>query len=144
MRGKRPEVVVRNLKAIFEHAFEISRQRGFYAMSLRDLSRSSELSIGALYGCIKSKNDIPNIACDTINFLQTEFLQCYEQDSPSIEALMSHLRHSVYLAEIWDSWFRFLFQEMQHLNDESRNCVLSLDRSHLQLLSAQILSLIHI
>ena len=50
LRGKRPEVVVRNLKVIFEHAFAISQQRGFYAMSLRDLSRSSELSIGALYG----------------------------------------------------------------------------------------------
>jgi len=138
LRGKRPEVVVRNLKAIFEHAFEISQQRGFYAMSLRDLSRSSELSIGALYGCIKSKNDIPNIACDTINFLHAEFLQRYQQDTASNEVLMSHIRHSVYLAEIWDSWFRFLFQEIAHLDDESRCCVSSLDRSHQQLLCALI------
>ncbi len=138
LRGKRPEVVVRNLKAIFEHAFEISRQRGFNAMSLRDLSKSSELSIGALYGCIKSKNDIPSIACDTINFLHTEFLQRYQERADSDEILMSHIRHSVYLAEIWDSWFRFLFQETQHLDTESRCCVSTLDQSHLQLLSTLI------
>jgi len=80
-------------------------------MSLRDLSRSSELSIGALYGCIKSKNDIPNIACDTIHYLHTEFLRNYKDRIASDEILESHIKHSVYLAEIWDSWFRFLFLE---------------------------------
>jgi len=138
LRGKRPEVVVRNLKAIFEHAFEISQQRGFYAMSLRDLSKSSELSIGALYGCIKSKNDIPNIACDTINFLHTEFLKEYQQQPTSDELLMTHIRNSVYLAEMWDSWFRFLYQETQHLDEENRCCVSTLDKSHLALLSTLI------
>jgi len=136
LRGKRPEVVVRNLKAIFEHAFEISQQRGFYAMSLRDLSKSSELSIGALYGCIKSKNDIPKIACDTIYFVQTEFLKDYQEQPDSDDLLMSHIRDSVYLGEMWDSWFRFLFQETQHLDDESRSCVSSLDKARLKLLSA--------
>ena len=138
LRGKRPEVVVRNLKAIFEHAFEISQQRGFYAMSLRDLSRSSELSIGALYGCIKSKNDIPNIACDTIHFVHSEFLQRFQGQVTSDELLMCHIRHSVYLAEIWDSWFRFLYQETQHLDAESRCCISSLDTSHLQLIAALV------
>ena len=138
LRGKRPEVVVRNLKAIFEHAFAISQQRGFYAMSLRDLSRSSELSIGALYGCIKSKNDIPNIACDTIHFVHSEFLQRYQDKVTSDEVLMCHIRHSVYLAEIWDSWFRFLYQETQHLDAESRCCISSLDTSHLELIAALV------
>ena len=138
LRGKRPEVVVRNLKLIFEHSFMISEQRGFYAMSLRDLSNSSQLSIGAVYGCINSKNDIPNIACDTISFLHTEFLQRYQQDNASHEVLMSHIRNSVYLAEILDSWFRFLIQEVKHLDVKSRICVSSLDRSHEQVLSALI------
>ena len=138
LRGKRPEIVVRNLKAIFEHAFEISQQRGFFAMSLRDLSKSSELSIGALYGCIKSKNDIPKIACDTINFVHSEFLQHYQDQATSDEVLISHIRHSIYLAEIWDSWFRFLFQEIQHLDDESRCCISTLDKSHLQLVATLV------
>jgi AcrR family transcriptional regulator len=138
LRGKRPEVVVRNLKAIFEHAFEISQQRGFYAMSLRDLSRSSELSIGALYGCIKSKNDIPNIVCDTINFVHTGFLQSYQNQPASVDVLTALIRQSVYIAEIWDSWFRFLFREKQHLDDESRRCILTLDESHLRLVAILI------
>lgn len=138
LRGKRPEVLMRNLKAIFESAFEISQERGFYAMSLRELSKSSELSIGALYGCINSKNDIPNIACDTISFLRTEFLRNFQERPASDKVLMSHIRHSVYLAEIWEPWFRFLSQETQHLDDESRYCISSLDQSQHKLLCALI------
>lgn len=138
LRGKRPEVVVRNLKSIFEHAFAISQERGFFAMSLRDLSRSSRLSIGALYGCINSKNDIPDIACDTIHFLHTELVQQYSEQPLSDALLASYICDRLYLVELWANWFRFLFRENQHLDEESRARIASLEQADHQLIARLI------
>ena len=49
IRIKQEETVIRNLETIFNAALKISNNKGFQAMSMRDLARETGLSTGALY-----------------------------------------------------------------------------------------------
>ena len=55
---KKEGVAVRNLEKILNAALTLSSQKGVAAMSLRDLSGESGLSMGALYSYFGSKGDL--------------------------------------------------------------------------------------
>ena len=55
---KKEGVAVKNLVKIFDAALTLSNQKGFAAMSLRDLSAEAGLSMGALYTYFKSKDEL--------------------------------------------------------------------------------------
>ena len=52
---QKPELAVRKLALILNAALEISNRKGFQAMSLRDLSQTSGVSMGGLYSYFDSK-----------------------------------------------------------------------------------------
>ncbi|HWR67880.1 MAG TPA: helix-turn-helix domain-containing protein, partial [Desulfomonilia bacterium] len=54
---KKEGVAVKNLVKILNAALALSNQKGFAAMSLRDLSREAGLSMGALYTYFTSKEE---------------------------------------------------------------------------------------
>ena len=58
---KKENVAVKNLVKIFDAALAISNDKGFSAMSLRDLSTETGMSMGALYSYISSKDDLLNM-----------------------------------------------------------------------------------
>ena len=55
IRVKKESTVVKNLERIFSAALKIGNKRGFQAMSMRDLGRETNLSMGALYSYFSSK-----------------------------------------------------------------------------------------
>ncbi len=55
IRVKKEDTVVKNLERIFSETLKISNEKGFQAMSMRDLSRETRLSMGALYSYFASK-----------------------------------------------------------------------------------------
>ena len=54
---KKEETVIRNLSRIFNAALKISNDKGFQAMSMRDLSLKTGMSLGALYAYFPGKKD---------------------------------------------------------------------------------------
>ncbi len=58
IRVKKEHTVVKNLELIFSATLKISNKKGFQAMSMRDLSRETRLSMGALYSYFASKEDL--------------------------------------------------------------------------------------
>ena len=52
---KKEKFVLPNLELIINSTIELSNRVGFRAMSLRDLSRDTGISMGALYSYIASK-----------------------------------------------------------------------------------------
>ena len=58
MQIKSRKVAVANLQKIFEATFKLANAKGFQAMSLRDLSRETGISMGGLYAYIGSKNEL--------------------------------------------------------------------------------------
>ena len=61
MQIKNPKVAVGNLEKIFTATFSLANSKGFQAMSLRDLSRETGISMGGLYAYIGSKNDLASV-----------------------------------------------------------------------------------
>ena len=55
---KKEKTIGKNLERIFAAALKISNQKGFHAMSMRDLSKEANLSTGALYNYFSGKEDL--------------------------------------------------------------------------------------
>ena len=58
IRVKKEGTVVKNLERIFDATLKISNKKGFQAMSMRDLSKETNLSMGALYSSFSSKEEL--------------------------------------------------------------------------------------
>ena len=114
---KKEAVAVRNLVKIFDAALSISNNKGFSAMSLRDLSKETGLSMGALYSYISSKDDLLNMLLEqgrsVIMNVLLEHLAGVEDPKDKLKrALQIHL----YLSEVMQPWFYFFYMETKNLN----------------------------
>ena len=58
---QKPEFALRKLNVIIAAALDLSNRKGFQAMSLRDLSRASSVSMGGLYAYFDSKTTLLNM-----------------------------------------------------------------------------------
>ena len=58
MAVRRTGTAIENLKRVMGATFRIANRSGFAAMSLRELCKESGLSMGGLYGYIKTKDDL--------------------------------------------------------------------------------------
>ncbi|MFW6081510.1 MAG: TetR/AcrR family transcriptional regulator, partial [Desulfosalsimonas sp.] len=93
---KKESVAVRNLVNIFNTTLEISNEKGFQNMSLRDLSRISGLSMGALYSYFSSKEELLEMIQNQGRRITLTVLsrRVNKEDSPSIQlraAMRTHL-----------------------------------------------------
>jgi AcrR family transcriptional regulator len=117
IRVKKEDRVVKNLERIFSAVLKISNEKGFQAMSMRDLSRETGLSMGALYSYFSSKEEL-------LEMLQTrrrtitrqilgESIAAEKQPDRKLQAaVLTHL----YLSEEMQPWFYFSYMEAKHLS----------------------------
>ena len=66
MQIKNVNVAISNLENIFTTTFNLTAEKGFQAMSLRDLSRETGISMGGLYSYIGSKNELASVIEDVL------------------------------------------------------------------------------
>jgi TetR/AcrR family transcriptional regulator, cholesterol catabolism regulator len=121
IRIKKEKTVVKNLEKIFGAVLKISNQKGFQAMTMRDLSQESGLSMGALYAYFSGKDELVEmlqhqrrsisgrIINETVNAQKTPWGKLKA-------AIYTHL----YLSEAMQPWFYFSFMEAKNLNKEER------------------------
>jgi AcrR family transcriptional regulator len=118
---KKEPVFIKNLELILNTTLRLSRISGFQGMSLRDLSRESGLSMGALYSYFSSKEDLLAIIHSYGMELVREILESHirEADSP-VDKLRMAVRVHLYLSEMMPEWFYFFFMETKNLRPEDR------------------------
>ncbi|NRF72348.1 TetR/AcrR family transcriptional regulator [Aquincola sp. S2] len=116
---KRP-AALENLRTIVETTFRLANKVGFGAMTLRDLSGACGLSMGGLYGYIASKDDLAAMIEDMIRFLAAEIPGWFDGPWPALERLEAMLRGHVYITEILQPWFYFVFLESRTLSEGQR------------------------
>jgi len=118
---KKAGVAVRNLEKIFDATLAVSHQKGFHAMTLRDLSRASGLSMGALYSYFSSKDELLDLIQDqgrlTVHRVLSERI---EKVTGAQEKLAEAIRTHLYLSEIYYRWFYFSYMETKNLNKEQQ------------------------
>ncbi len=116
IRVKKEVTAVRNLSRIIDATLRLANEKGFQAMTLRDLSRNTGISMGALYTYIGSKDDLVWLIQSHGRLLSQRVMQAsLEAVSGAVPRLCAAIRAHVYLTEILQPWFYFSFMESRHL-----------------------------
>lgn len=118
---KKADVAVRNLERIFDATLAVSHQKGFHAMTLRDLSRASGLSMGALYSYFSSKDELLDLIQDQGRLTVHRVLSArIETATGAQEKLAEAIRTHLFLSEIYYRWFYFSYMETKNLSKEQQ------------------------
>lgn len=121
IRIKKEKVVIKNLVSIFEATLKLSNAGGFQSMSLRDLSRESSLSMGALYSYFSSKDELLEIILNQGRRISFRVLT--EQVGNILkprERLHIAIQAHLYLTELLQPWFYFAYMEAKNLSREEQ------------------------
>ncbi len=125
---KKEHVAVGNLMRISEATLTLSNQKGFSAMSMRDLSSASGLSIGALYSYFSSKDEL-------LDMIQQESLQLatrvLDSSIAGVDDPQRKLRRAIsahlHLSEIMHPWFFFSYMETKNLKKDARRKAMDIE-----------------
>lgn len=121
IKTKKDRTAVRNLELIFAATLQVSNQKGFQAMTMRDLSLASGLSMGALYDYFASKEELLEMIQSTGRRLTRRVLeQGVEGIDDPVDRLTAAIRTHVYLSEALQAWFFFSYMEARHLGEREK------------------------
>jgi AcrR family transcriptional regulator len=113
---KKEKTLSKNLMGIFDAALKISNKKGFNAMTMRDLSRESGLSMGGLYAYFKGKNDLLEMLIHTGQTTTRKVLEEHlEGVVDPVKKLRVAIRTHIFLSEVMLPWFYFSYMEARHL-----------------------------
>jgi AcrR family transcriptional regulator len=121
MRIKREPTALRNLERIFDTALRISNRKGFHAMSMRDLSRETGLSMGALYSYFSSKEELLEMLQRQGRTVIRRILeQSIQDEEDPAHRLKRLIQTHIYLSEVMQPWFYFSYMETKNLSKAER------------------------
>ena len=122
IRVKKEDTVVKNLERIFSATLRISNRKGFQAMSMRDLSREANLSMGALYSYFASKEELVSMLQNQRRTVTKRILdeRISQESRPSARLRAAILTH-LYLSEAMQPWFFFSYMEAKNLSKKEQD-----------------------
>jgi AcrR family transcriptional regulator len=121
IRVKKEDTVVKNLERIFSATLKISNEKGFQAMSMRDLSRETRLSMGALYSYFASKEALLAMLQHQRRTITKRILQEHiDKESDPAGRLRAAIFTHLYLSEAMQPWFYFSYMEAKNLSKEEQ------------------------
>ncbi|MGV7206660.1 TetR/AcrR family transcriptional regulator [Oxalobacteraceae bacterium A2-2] len=118
---KRRKPALENLQKIFNATFRLANESGFRAMNLRDLCSETGLSMGGLYGYIAGKDQLAEMIEDVVRHTTHEVPLLFSDVSDAMLRLESLVRASIYLSEILQPWFYFVFMDSRVLPPDQRS-----------------------
>ncbi|NNM01316.1 MAG: TetR/AcrR family transcriptional regulator [Gammaproteobacteria bacterium] len=115
IKTKKAAVAAANLEKIFQATFTISSRIGFHEMSLRQLSTETGISMGGIYSCIGSKDDLAIMVKDVVHVVTDELVETALSNPDVTSALDDLVRRTLYASHILQPWFFFLYFETRCL-----------------------------
>ena len=127
---KKAHVAIRNLCRILDSALTLANRTGFHAMSLRDLSEHSGVSMGALYTYFDSKETLLTMILHTVAEAVEDVLAAplSKLDSDPAARLRWLIVRHVHVTEAMLPWFFFVFMETKAFPREARASARSHER----------------
>ncbi len=128
IRIKKEKTAVINLEKIFNAVFSITYKKGFQAMSMRDLSRETGMSLGSLYAYFTGKEKL-------LGIIQTQGWSIIKGNLEQIcgtykntrEKLRAVIKAHIFLSEFFRPWFYFTFMEARNLKETEFETVKSME-----------------
>jgi AcrR family transcriptional regulator len=129
IRVKKENKVVKNLERIFSATLSISNRKGFQAMSMRDLSREANLSMGALYSYFASKEELLAMLQNQRRTVTKRILdeRIAQESKPDVRLRAAILTH-LYLSEAMQPWFYFSYMEAKNLSKKEQALAVASER----------------
>jgi TetR/AcrR family transcriptional regulator, cholesterol catabolism regulator len=112
---KKEGVAVKNLVKILDAALTLSNEKGFAAMSLRDLSAKAGLSMGALYTYFSSKEELLQMIQRQSAVVVQVLLEQIEGIEDPLSKLKRVIQSHLFLSEVMQPWFYFAYMETKNL-----------------------------
>ena len=129
IKVKKEAVAVKNLEKIFAAALSLAQRSGFHAMSLRELSKASGLSMGALYSYFGSKDELRgHIFRYGARFAREVVAGEADRYEQPAERLAAAIRAHLYLSEALRPWFYFSYMEARNLPPRERRAAMENER----------------
>ncbi|MBN9061491.1 MAG: TetR family transcriptional regulator [Rhizobiales bacterium 65-9] len=130
VRVKKEHVATENLAVIIEATLKLANRSGFHSMSLRDLSRETGLSMGALYAYFDGKDTLLSMILDTVAGVVEEVLgrppERYSDDP--LARLRWLLATHIHLTEAMLPWFVFVYMEAKAFPPKARAMAVASER----------------
>lgn len=117
---KRRKPALENLEKIFNATFRLANEVGFRAMNLRDLCRETGLSMGGLYGYISGKDQLAEMIEEVVRHATQEVPRMFAHVDDPLDRLEALIRASIFLSEILQPWFYFVFMDSRALPPQQR------------------------
>lgn len=128
IRIKKEKTIVKNLERIFEAALKIGNNKGFHAMSMRDLSEETGLSMGALYAYFTSKeNLLVMLQKNGRSSFQKILENGVEPDISALDNLRNVIKTHLFMSEAKQPWFYFSYMESKNLNQKEKKIAVEFD-----------------
>lgn len=138
VQTQKRQVAITNLEKILNATFYVSATSGFDRMSLRDLSRQTGMSMGAIYSCISKKEDIAMMIADIVR-LSSELIRDHAQKSESPwERIEQSIRYHLYASTLLQPWYFFLYFETRSLPEEQQQNSIQIEIDAIELFEQQI------
>jgi len=116
---KNKNIATKKFKTIIESVFKLTQSKGFQAMTLRDLSQESGISMGGLYKYFANKNQIAEMIHAAMIRMAEICLQSNpEQNNDPVFELNELLARHIFISERLKKWFYFVFMECKCLDRE--------------------------
>ena len=128
MQIKNVNIAISNLENIFNTTFRLTDEKGFQAMSLRDLSRETGISMGGLYAYIGSKNELASVIEAVLrHYILLVLGSLAKHDLDPVSHLKAIIFGETYLNEIMNPWFYFCYMELKGLPREQQEKAMDLE-----------------
>jgi len=128
MQIKNPKVAVVNLEKIFTATFDLANEKGFQAMSLRDLSRETGISMGGLYAYIGSKNDLASVIEGVLRkYIDQVIGGLANENLAPVDFLRAIVFGEIYMMQILNPWYHFCYMELKGLPREQQQQAMDLE-----------------
>jgi len=119
---RNPKIAMKKLKVIVAAALKLSNAQGFQAMSLRELSKESGVSMGGLYAYFDSKTTLLHMILSTVTITVKETLGTPppEVTSDPVTHLKWLIDTHIRMTEEMLPWFTFSFMEAKNFPARER------------------------
>lgn len=112
IKTKKAKFVLPNIELIISSTIRIANQSSFHSMTLRDLSRDTGISMGALYSYIESKEHLLAMILGEVVEQVEAILDSREADAfDPRQRLRWLLSRHIFLTEVMQPWFFFAYME---------------------------------
>ena len=118
---QKKDSAIPNLEKIFKATFRLSSKQSFHAMSLRDLSRETGISMGGLYNYIGSKEELAHMIESFMNTKMIEMgVELVGDVSDPSRRMEMVLRVYIFMAEVFQPWYQFVYMETKSMTKRQK------------------------